>query len=219
MKQTFVSYVRVSTKAQGASGLGLEAQGAAVRAYVDQAGGEIVGNFVEIESGAKDDRPALLQALACCRRTKSTLLIAKLDRLGRSVRFVSTVMDSGVDFRAVDNPHATRLTLHILAAVAEHEREAIAARTRAALAAAKSRGIRLGAPDPKIGADRSRAVRTSKAKQRAENLAPIISRIRATGISSLREIAAALNARGVKSPSGGQWYAASVARAEQRGAS
>ena len=216
MKQAFVSYVRVSTKAQGVSGLGLEAQAAAVRAYVDQAGGEIVENFIEIESGAKDDRPALAQALAYCRRTKSTLLIAKLDRLGRSVRFVSTVMDSGVDFRAVDNPHATRLTMHILAAVAEHEREAIAARTKAALAAAKARGVRLGAPDPKIGAARSQAVRASKANQRAENVAPIIASVRAAGISSLREIAAALNARGVKSPSGGQWYAASVARVEQR---
>lgn len=216
MKQAFVSYIRVSTKSQGASGLGLEAQAAAVRAYVDQAGGEIVENFLEIESGAKDDRPALAQALAYCRRTKATLLIAKLDRLGRSVRFVSTVMDSGVEFRAVDNPHATRLTLHILAAVAEHEREAIAARTRAALAAAKARGVRLGAPDPKIGAERSRAVRGSKAAQRAENIAPLIASIRAAGVTSLREIAAALNARGVRSPAGSQWYAASVARVEQR---
>src|SRR5215470_7147974 len=147
----FVSYYRVSTAQQGASGLGLEAQREAVSRHVAAAGGVLVGEFTEIESGKKNDRPQIAAALADCRLRRATLVIAKLDRLARNVAFISNLMESGVDFVACDNPHATRLTIHILAAVAEHEREMISTRTVAALAAAKARGIKLGNPQLKPG--------------------------------------------------------------------
>src|SRR5882672_10623889 len=121
MPASFVAYVRVSTDKQGSSGLGLEAQREAVARYVGAAGGMIVASFEEIESGKKNDRPQIAAALAVSRARHATLIIAKLDRLARNVAFISSLMESGVDFVAVDNPHATRLTIHILAAVAEHE--------------------------------------------------------------------------------------------------
>src|SRR6266478_1021413 len=139
----FVSYYRVSTAQQGASGLGLEAQREAVSRHVAGAAGVIVAEFQEIESGKKNDRPQIAAALAACRLRRATLVIAKLDRLARNVHFISSLLESGVDFVACDNPHATRFTIHILAAVAEHEAQAISQRTRAALAAAK----RLGNPN------------------------------------------------------------------------
>ncbi len=138
-----VTYLRVSTDRQGQSGLGLEAQRAAVASYVaDKA---LLGEFVEVESGRKDDRPQLSAALALCRQHKARLVIAKLDRLARSVALVSGLMESGVEFVAADMPQANRFMLHVMAAVAEHEREMISQRTRAALAAAKARGTRPGA--------------------------------------------------------------------------
>jgi DNA invertase Pin-like site-specific DNA recombinase len=130
----FVAYFRVSTDKQGASGLGLEAQREAVARHVAGAGGAIVAEFQEIESGKRNDRPQIAAALGMCRVRRATLIIAKLDRLARNVAFISSLMESGVDFVAVDNPFATRLTIHILAAVAEHEREMISQRTKAALA-------------------------------------------------------------------------------------
>ena len=151
MPQKFVAYQRVSTDKQGRSGLGREAQEAAVAGYAQARGGDIVDRFVEVESGKRNDRPELGKALALCRKQKATLIIAKLDRLARNVAFIANLMESGVDFIAVDMPSATRLTIHILAAVAEHEREMISARTKAALQARKARGGRLGAPDPAIG--------------------------------------------------------------------
>jgi DNA invertase Pin-like site-specific DNA recombinase len=141
---SFVAYYRVSTQRQGASGLGLEAQQEAVRGFTK--GGTIVAEVVEVESGKRNDRPKLAEALALCRKTKATLIIAKLDRLARNVAFVSNLMESGVDFVAVDFPQANRLTVHILAAIAEHEAAMISQRTRAALQAAKARGKRLGGP-------------------------------------------------------------------------
>src|SRR3954453_14161932 len=144
----FIAYYRVSTQAQGASGLGLEAQRAAVLAYLDGGSWHLADEFVEVESGRKDDRPELAKALAACRRLGATLVIAKLDRLARRVSFVSALMDSGVEFVAVDFPTANKLTIHILAAVAEHEREMIAKRPKDALAAAKARGRKLGWANP-----------------------------------------------------------------------
>src|SRR2546428_4213436 len=140
----FVAYFRVSTDKQGKSGLGLEAQREAVLTYLDGGRWSLVQEFVEVESGKRNDRPELTAALAACKKHKAKLVIAKLDRLSRNLAFIATLMDSGVEFVAVDNPHANRLTLHILAAVAEHERHMIADRTKAALQAAKARGIRLG---------------------------------------------------------------------------
>jgi DNA invertase Pin-like site-specific DNA recombinase len=143
----FIAYYRVSTDRQGQSGLGLDAQRAAVAAFV--AGrGDLVGEFTEVESGRRSDRPELHRALDLCREKRAVLVIAKLDRLARSVAFISNPMESGVEFVAVDMPQANRLTLHIPAAVAEHDREMISQRTKAALAAAKARGTKLGNPRP-----------------------------------------------------------------------
>ena len=136
----FVAYYRVSTERQGQSGLGLEVQENAVLEYLNGGGWKLVGRFVEVESGKRNDRPELAKALAACRRLGATLVIAKLDRLARNVAFVANLMESGVEFVAYDFPQANRLTIHILAAVAEHEREMISQRTKAALAAAKARG-------------------------------------------------------------------------------
>ena len=145
----FVAYYRVSTDRQGRSGLGLEAQREAVQRHLASVGGTLIAEHTEIETGKRNDRPELQKALTACRRRRGTrLVIAKLDRLSRNVAFIATMMDSNVEFIAVDNPHATRLTLHILAAVAEHEREMISIRTKAALAAAKARGKRLGVTVP-----------------------------------------------------------------------
>ena len=123
----YVAYYRVSTDRQGRSGLGLEAQREAVRHYLAGVGGTLAAEHTEVETGRRNDRPELQKALAACRRCKTKIVIAKLDRLSRNVAFIAAMMDSGVEFVACDNPHATRLTLHILAAVAEHERELIAA--------------------------------------------------------------------------------------------
>src|SRR3984957_8652452 len=168
----FVAYYRVSTAKQGASGLGLEAQQDSVRTYLNGGRWKMVDELTEIESGKRNDRPALARALALCRIHKATLIIAKLDRLARNVNFISNLMESGVEFTAVDFPQANRLTVHILAAVAEHEAAMISSRTKAALAAAKARGTRLGNPTSQIGsrayegAQASVAVRKAKAAKR-----------------------------------------------------
>lgn len=206
----FVSYLRVSTDQQGRSGLGLEAQREAVAAFLNGGDWKLVGEFVEVESGKRADRPELACALAACKRHKATLVVAKLDRLSRSVAFLSALMESGAEFVACDNPHANKLMVHMLAAFAEHERDQISARTKAALAAAKARGTALG--NPRIDEARGRAATALKgdADQRASNVLPIIRAIQASGATSLRDVAAALNARGVKTARGGEWYASTV---------
>jgi DNA invertase Pin-like site-specific DNA recombinase len=215
----WVAYYRVSTAKQGASGLGLEAQREAVAGYLNGGNWQLAAEFVEVESGNKNDRPELAKALVRCRRIGATLIIAKLDRLARSVAFVSNLMESGVEFTAVDFPTANRLTIHILAAVAEHEREMISARTKAALAAAKARGVKLGGPahltDEQRAAGREVAtvVRTKKAGVRATDLLPVIDEIKAGGITSATGIARVLNERGVPPPSGhGRWQNVTVQR-------
>src|SRR5262245_12543942 len=140
----FVGYYRVSTDRQGRSGLGLDAQRDAVQRHLASHAGELVGEFCEVESGKRSDRPQLAAAIAAAKKAKAILIIAKLDRLARNVHFISGMMESGVDFVAADNPHANKLMMHLLAAFAEHEREQISQRTKDALAAAKARGIRLG---------------------------------------------------------------------------
>jgi DNA invertase Pin-like site-specific DNA recombinase len=142
-QQKVCLYFRVSTSKQGESGLGLEAQRETVERFIGNA--ERVGDFIEVESGKNSDRPKLKEAIALAKRTKAKLVIAKLDRLSRNVHFLSGLMESGVDFVAVDNPNANRLTLHILAAVAEDEARRISERTKAALGALKARGVPLGA--------------------------------------------------------------------------
>ena len=141
----FISYHRVSTTRQGESGLGLEAQQKAVADYLNGGDWELLEEYVETESGkSHKNRPELQKALAACKKHKATLIIAKLDRLARNVAFISKLMESGVEFLAVDNPHANKLMVHMLAAFAEHEREQISLRTKAALQAAKARGVQLG---------------------------------------------------------------------------
>ena len=209
-QKLFVAYYRVSTKAQGVSGLGLDAQREAVERYVAGVSGRLIASFEEVESGKRVDRVNLHAALELCRTAKATLVIAKLDRLARNVAFISELMEAKVDFIAVDNPHATRLTLHILAAVAEHERDMISQRTKAALAAAKARGRVLGA-NGRILADQNKA-------EAVDRLAPIAERLRAFKAEglTLRRIADALNADGIASPGGASWHPGNVQRALAR---
>jgi len=207
----FIAYFRVSTDRQGKSGLGLEAQRDAVMNYLNGGRWALVDEFTEIESGKRNDRPQLAAAIASAKKAKATLIIAKLDRLARNVHFISGLMESGADFVAADNPHATRLTLHILAAVAEHERQMIADRTKAALQAAKARGVRLG----RNGADRLAPRYRDEAAERARQLAPVLSELRSAGMSA-RQMAAQLIARGIPTPNGGRWHAATVIRALDR---
>lgn len=214
----FIAYYRVSTARQGRSGLGLEAQQQAVRDYLNGGAWELVGEFTEVESGRNDDRAQLKAALAACRAHRATLVIAKLDRLARNVAFVSALMEAGVDFVAADFPQANRLTIHILAAVAEHEARVISERTKAALAAAKARGQKIGGYRP--GAEeRARAIYPAgqrglqaAAARRAADVLPVVEQIRAAGVTSAKGIARELNARGVPSPRGGQWQTTSVQR-------
>lgn len=209
MKQ-FIAYYRVSTDKQGRSGLGLEAQTETVSRYIENRG-ELLSEFTEIESGKKTDRPALSTALELCRRKKATLLIAKLDRLARNVHFISGLMESGVDFVAVDMPEANRLTLHIMAAFAEHEREQISQRTKAALAAAKRRGVKLGNPQPENSLRRGRITHQRQAQERRSKAYPLIQHFHEAGLSN-RGIARALNERGERTPRGSLWSDKQVAR-------
>jgi DNA invertase Pin-like site-specific DNA recombinase len=182
-----------------------------------------VEEVVEVESGKRNDRPKLGEALKLCRLHGATLIIAKLDRLARNVAFVSNLMESGVDFVAVDFPQANRLTVHILAAVAEHEAAMISQRTRAALAAAKARGRKLGGDRGNIAAisglgnRASAVVRKQRADKRAGDLVPVIRGMQASG-ASLRQVAAELTRRGIRTARGEQWSAVQVKRVLERGA-
>jgi DNA invertase Pin-like site-specific DNA recombinase len=177
----YIAYFRVSTPRQGKSGLGLEAQQQAVNVFLHRYEELILERFTEIESGRRNDRPQLAAALDACRRRKAALLIAKLDRLARNVHFISGLMESGVEFVAVDMPEANRLTIRILAAVAEHEREMISQRTKAALQAAKARGAKLASPEPKKGAAIRSQVLQAKADRFAANVLPVIRGLQAEG--------------------------------------
>lgn len=208
MNTQFVAYYRVSTQRQGRSGLGLDAQRESVAQYVAGTGGTLVEEHVEVESGRHNDRPVLAKALAACRRSGATLVIAKLDRLARSVHFISGLMEAKVAFVAVDIPSANPLMLHMLAAFAEHERLAISERTKAALAAAKARGVRLGT----YGATLAAANRFA-AGEFAETLAPVVQEIKLAGASTLREIGDGLEARGIATREGVRcWAPTTVAR-------
>lgn len=218
----FVTYLRVSTDRQGKSGLGLEAQRKAVADHV--AGkGEIAAEYVEIESGKRNERPQLAHAMVEAKRIGAVLLIAKLDRLARNVAFIANLLESGVEIAAADMPEANRFLLHVMAAVAEHEAQAISDRTRAALAAAKARGVALGWSMPGRRDEQRQASRKGAAKNaknacmHAANVLPVIRQIAAGG-ASLRQIAHELNSRDVKTARGGKWYAGTVsnvlARAE-----
>ena len=196
----YVSYLRVSTQRQGQSGLGVEAQRAAVDQFLVTSGGTLVAEFVEVESGSGKARPVLVQSIALAKKSSATLLIAKLDRLARNVAFVSSLMEGGVEFVAADAPYANRLMLHILAAFAEHERSMISDRTRAALAAAKARGVTLGANGAKL-ALRHKA----DAQIFAEALrGPCEAAVRGTN-GTLAAVAHHLNRAGIVTRQGARW--------------
>lgn len=210
---SFVAYYRVSTEKQGATGLGMDAQRALLTPY----GANIIAEYVEVESGRKADRPQLLAAIAHARSIKATLLIAKLDRLARNVVFIASLMESGVEFIAADMPHANKLTLHIMAAFAEHEAEMISKRTKAALAIAKERGVKLGGyrgPVARAGDGREASLRVRRSRGSAHRsmIAPVIGNIRQCGATTLRAIAGELTRRGYTPPRGGQWTATQVRR-------
>jgi hypothetical protein len=233
-QRNLVAYYRVSTEKQGRSGLGLEAQQEAVRSYLNGGAWTLVAEVVEVESGKKNDRPRLAEALRLCRLHGAVLIIAKLDRLARNVAFISNLMESGVEFTAVDFPQANRLTVHILAAVAEHEREMISKRTKDALASKRAfyarltdqekaelrlrgKATQLGGNRGKVhlvarkGALASAVIRSTKAKRRAADVAPIVHELQAAG-ASLRKMAAALNDRHIPTARGSRWTATQVMR-------
>jgi len=199
----YIAYYRVSTQRQGQSGLGLDAQRAAVRDY------NIVAEFTEVESGKKTDRPELAAALAMAKETGATLLIAKLDRLARNVHFITGLLETNVPIVCADMPEADRTFLQMAAVFAEWEGRRISERTKAALAQAKERGVQLGSPDPSKGGSVTGKQRASATAKVAPQAMPIIKALRNAG-QSLRAIAAALNDADIPSAMGGKWHATSV---------
>ena len=218
----FISYLRVSTARQGKSGLGLEAQRKAVADYLNGGNWQLLAEMVEVESGKKSDRPVLQEAIDLSKATGATLVVAKIDRLTRDAAFLLSLRDAGIDFVAADMPDANRLTVGIMALVAEQEREAISRRTKDALAAAKARGVQLGAYRDgqfvgRVGtaADTQKAsiARAAKYEAAARMKLPLLQRVDPLGSLSLRQIAERLNAMGVPTVSGkGSWSANSVKR-------
>jgi DNA invertase Pin-like site-specific DNA recombinase len=207
-----VTYKRVSTQRQGTSGLGLEAQDAAIQAYITEHGAEVIGEFIEIESGRKANRPQLNEAIALAKKQKATLVVAKLDRLARNVYFVSGMLESKVDFVALDFPHANKFTLHILAAMAEHEALLISQRTKAALESAKKRGIKLGVNGKDLGAKNSRA-----ASQFADSLkTEIIETMKSCRKKTLQNLANKLNSKGIMSRQGSEFKPTTISRLLKR---
>lgn len=224
MPQDFVAYFRVSTDRQGRSGLGLEAQREAVLGHVERAGGRLIGEFTEVESGKRDGRPELTKALSEARATGAVLIVAKLDRLTRDVRFLLSIVEgtgeAGVlfcDLPELPAGPVGKFMVTMLAAVAELERGMIGQRTRAALQAAKARGVRLGNPNLRAGtpeaAAKALAARQARSRAKAAEVLPYINQARAAGAVSLHQIAAALEARGVRTPRGGtRWAPSQVQR-------
>jgi DNA invertase Pin-like site-specific DNA recombinase len=214
----WVSYLRVSTDRQGRSGLGLEAQRRAVDDFLNGGNWRLIKEFVEVESGKKSDRPVLADAIKACRVHGAKLVIAKIDRLSRDAHFLLGLEKAGVDFVAADMPNANRLTVGIMAMIAEEERRMISARTKAALAAAKRRGVKLGGyrAGAKLTATIRKAGQEANARiaaERAADIAPIIAELQATGATSLQAIAAGLNERGIPTARGtGTWSATQVMR-------
>lgn len=216
----FIAYYRVSTKRQGRSGLGLEAQKAAVAQFIGDTN-LLIKEFSEVESGRNNGRPELQKALEACRLHQATLVIAKLDRLARNASFLMGLRDAGVEFVAVDMPQANRMTVGILAVVAEAEAEAISQRTKAALAAAKARGVKLGTAGPenlkkvrRVSVEGVKAVK-AKADQRAKSLESIVVPMKDKG-ASFNEIAHKLNEEDIPTARGGTWSATQVRRILQR---
>lgn len=225
-KGRFVSYLRVSTDRQGRSGLGLEAQRQAVSDYLNGGSWDLIAEVIEVESGGRNDRPQLQAAIEKCRAYGAKLVVAKIDRLTRDAAFLLNLRDAGIDFVAADMPDANRLTVGIMALVAEQEREAISQRTKAALAAAKARGTQLGAyrggqfvgrVGTKDDAQRATEGRIRKADAFALGVRTALQDMDPDGSASLSAIARRLTKQGVPTPSGhGNWTAAAVSRLKAR---
>ena len=215
--QLMVAYYRVSSKQQKRSGLGLLAQGDIVSRFVQTNGGELIGEFTEVESGRNSGRPQLQEALRTCRIYGAKLVVSRLDRLARSVAMISKLLTSGVDFVAADMPLANRFTIHIIAAVAEYEARLIAERTKSAIAAAKARGKKFGFPDPnrnRITPYTRRALAYSirtKAKARALDFLPLLCELRDRG-ETVHGIALQLTAMGIETPRNGKAWRDKVIR-------
>ncbi len=216
MKQ-FVIYRRVSTADQGRSGLGLEAQSRDIDLFLNNYAGvpfEVLGRYLDIQSGKDGDRPELGKALDLCRKTGAELLVAKLDRLSRKVSFIAVLMDDAkLKLRVASMPNADKFQLHIYAALAEQERDFISLRTKAALAEAKARGQKLGGLRDKTG-KRNAAIQRN-ALSFAQKVAPIVQPLRASG-ATLNGIAAALDGAGISTPRGGKWTPTQVKRVIER---
>jgi DNA invertase Pin-like site-specific DNA recombinase len=214
----WVAYYRVSTAKQGKSGLGLDAQRKAVRDYLNGGNWQpLAAEYTEVESGKRTvNRPQLAAALAACKKLKAKLIVAKLDRLSRNLAFTAALMESGIEFVACDMPIANKLTIHILAAVAQHERELISQRTKAALAEAKKRGTKLGGPKAAEAGAIGAAKNRENADQFAANTLPVIREIQASGITTLRGIAKVLDVRGVRSARGTPWSPVAVSNIIKR---
>jgi len=212
----YVSYIRVSTVKQGTSGLGLEAQEKAIAEYLNGGDWEVIAEFKEVESGKNDNRVQLQEALKRCQMTGATLIIAKLDRLSRDLHFISSIQKAGIEFVAYDMPSACKFTIHIFAALAEHERELISQRTKAALKIAKARGVKLGNNNLTLdgsgkGSKNSIEARKKKADLFAEQIAPILKEHMSNGLS-LNSIASKLNQQSMLTARGktGAWTARAV---------
>jgi DNA invertase Pin-like site-specific DNA recombinase len=224
MAEKYVCYYRVSTADQGKSGLGLEAQKKTVEDFLNGNGHEIVGEYTEIESGGKNDRPELQKAVTACELKGARLVVAKLDRLSRDLHFITQLQQSGTRFVIAEMPDATELTVHIYASMAQHERKVIGQRTKAALAQLKEKGVKLGNPCLQKGeripnsgnTDNARAARIKKTGDYAMKMAPIIEEVKAQGATSLRQIAAALNAEGYRTVNGKEWQAMAVSQVVKR---
>ena len=214
----FIAYYRVSTQQQGRSGLGLDAQREAVTSYLNGGSWSLVAEFTEVETGkgsnALDRRPQLKQALEACKKQKATLLIAKLDRLARNVHFITGLIESGTDFVAADMPNANKVMLQMHAVMSEWERDQISARTKAALAQARARGVVLGAAGAHNLA-RHRETRSRDAQAFAERLRGVFEGFELRGLSQ-RQMVAELNALGIKTPRGGTWRLKQVQRVLKR---
>lgn len=212
-----VLYRRVSTQTQGRSGLGIEAQELAVRQFCAERACDVIGDYVEIESGKRDSRPELVKALHTARITGATLVVAKLCRLSRNVAFLAQLQDSGVKFIATDMPFANELTIHVMAAVAQAERKATSIRTQEALRARKARGLRLGNPNGAQALRRAQkgntaALATVKANadRRARDIEPILRAVLVAGDCSYRRVANELNSRGIMTARQGKWHPATA---------
>lgn len=211
--QNAIAYYRVSTDRQGKSGLGLEAQQEAVSSFLRVHRWQLIDAFTEVESGKRNNRPELQKAMEACKKKKAVLVIAKLDRLGRNLAFIANLMESKADFVAVDNPHANKLMIHMLAAFAEHEREMISERTKAALAAAKVRGVELGKYAKEVLAEENRQT----ADEYAARLKPVIEEMQSRGITTVRAMVEELNLQQVPTFRGtAQWYIPTVHRLLKR---